>query len=83
MDSLLLMQNPAVIRLKGRPIGARGRGNRSQQAHEDSTQRDPSQFEHVLTEVEVEVILVKMPLQPLFRQKQGHLQHFGCSYSSG
>jgi hypothetical protein len=49
MNSLLLVQNPAVIRPKDRPLEARDRGNqRHQQEHENSTQRDLSQFEHVL-----------------------------------
>lgn len=62
MDPLLLIQDPAVVRPKGRPSGARGRANRRQEEEEaeeeedqsmnTSTQRDPSRFEHVLAEVE-------------------------------
>jgi len=48
-DPLLQVQNPAVIRPKGRPVGARGRrGVRRQQEFENSTQREFSQYEHLL-----------------------------------
>ncbi len=52
-DPLLQVQNPAIVRPKGRPVGARGRrGVRRQQEFEDSTQRELSQHEHVLREAE-------------------------------
>jgi len=52
-DPLLQVQNPAVVRPKGRPVGARGRrGVRRQQEFEVSTQRESSQYEHVLMEAE-------------------------------
>jgi len=52
-DPLLQVQNPAVARPKGRPVGARGRrGVRRQQEFEVSTQREFSQYEQVLMEAE-------------------------------
>jgi hypothetical protein len=52
-DPLLQVQNPAVIRPKGRPVGARGRrGVRRQQEFEDSTQREFSQYELVQMDAE-------------------------------
>ncbi len=48
-NPLLQVQTPAIIRPKGRPVGAKGRrGVRRQQESEDFTQRDTSQYEHVL-----------------------------------
>ncbi len=49
IDSLLLVQNPSTARARGRPAGstaAVARTRREQQL-EDSTQREPSQFERV------------------------------------
>ena len=65
IDPLLLVLNLAVVRPKGRPIGALGRVHRHQFDHElnqqeeeeeldTSTQCDLSRFEHVLAEVEQE-----------------------------
>ena len=52
-DSLLQVQNPAVVRSRDRPVGARGRrGVRRQQEFEVSTQREFSQYEHVLMKAE-------------------------------
>jgi len=52
-DSLLQVQNPAVVQSKSRPVGARGqRGVRRQQEFEDSTQREFSQYEQVLMKAE-------------------------------
>jgi hypothetical protein len=52
-DSLLQVQNLAVVRSKNRFVEARGRrGVRRQQEFEVSTQREFSQYEHVLMEAE-------------------------------
>ncbi len=52
-NPFLQVRNPAVIRPKDRPVEARGRrGARRQQEFDNSTQRESSQYEHVLTETE-------------------------------
>jgi len=52
-DSLLQVQNLAVIRSKNRLVEARERrGVKRQQEFEDSTQREFSQYEHVLMKAE-------------------------------
>ena len=61
-DDILCIQEPAIVKPKGRPpealnrawIGASQRPNASQhqqQAFEDSTQREPSDFEYAQTQI--------------------------------
>ena len=48
---LLHVNNPAIIKPRGRPTGARNKPKKKRtrmEAFEDSTQREPSEFEHVL-----------------------------------
>lgn len=54
VNSLLLVQNPPICRSKGRPVGALNR-TRREVAFESSTQREPSAFEHVQTDVNLPI----------------------------
>lgn len=54
IDPLLLVQNPAICKSKGRPVGALNRTWR-QKAFDASTQRELSGFEHVQADVAVEL----------------------------
>ena len=47
IDPLLLVQDPAIVRPKGRPRGPRELPTRAELIAERSTQRQPSQFERV------------------------------------
>jgi len=79
-DSLLQVQNPAVIRPKGRPVGARGRrGVRRQQEFEGSTQREFSQYEHVLMEAEQQ----GQGLQQGVKQRRGRGRGRGLTRARG
>ena len=48
-DALLHVNEPAVIQPRGRPVGAKNKKKKRtrEEAFEDSTQREPSRFEHV------------------------------------
>ncbi|KAI4086225.1 MAG: hypothetical protein L6R37_008436, partial [Teloschistes peruensis] len=44
IDPLLLVNKPAIVRSKGRPIGSL---NKRREKEENPTRRDPSAFEHI------------------------------------
>jgi uncharacterized membrane protein YgcG len=54
IDSLLHVQNPEVVRTRGRPIGAENR-TRREEVFDNSTLRVPSQFEHVEGEMSTQM----------------------------
>ena len=50
---LLHVNDPAIVRPRGRPVGARNKSKKKRtraEAFEDSTQREPSHFEYVVAE---------------------------------
>ncbi len=54
INSLLLVQNLTVMKLKNQSVEAQDRENqRCQEKHENSTQQNLSQFEHVLTKIKM------------------------------
>ncbi len=55
ITELLRVNEPAVVKPAGRPPGAKNKKKRTRvQAFEDSTQREPSEFEHILQQRERE-----------------------------
>lgn len=69
IDPLLLVQDPAVCKPKGRPVGALNR-TRQEHAFDISTHRELSQFEHVEAAVQDQEQLqnIHAPLEPLPRR---------------